>query len=432
MSTTPGFRKRMLYIGVPLLVLIGISYLLLGSSASTGQYTFAKVTRGSIESTISSSGTLAPVTQVEVGTQVSGIIDRVMVDFNDHVRKGQILAVLDTLLLHVAVTDAESGLKKAEAQLEEAQANFRRSSDLFKREMISESDFLTTKVALKTAEAGMESARSARDRARQNMRYAIIRAPIDGTVTSRNVEAGQTVAASFSTPTLFTIAEDLSKMQILALVDESDIGQIKDGQDVRFDVQAYPNKKFSGAVKQIRLQPTTVSNVVNYTVVIEAANPDHLLLPGMTATVDFIVEHKSDVLLVPNTALRFQPSEKEMEQIRKKMQERFAALPDSLKNGFRGRRNLDGQGRQGQQEFGGQGGGGRYGGANIRNVFILDPRGNLAMVRVVTGTTDGINTEIVRSRDLEEGTSIIVGSAETASNAGSTAQQQPRFGPRGF
>jgi HlyD family secretion protein len=424
MNTKPGLRKRVLYLGILAVVLIGVSYLLLGSSASTSQYLFATVTRGNIESTISSTGTLTPVTQVEVGTQVSGIIDRVLVDFNDHVRKGQVLAVLDTLLLHVAVTDAESGLKKAEAQLEEAQANFKRSNDLYKREMISESDFLTTKVALKTAEAEMESARSSRDRARQNMKYAIIRAPIDGTVTSRNVEAGQTVAASFSTPTLFMIAEDLSKMQILALVDESDIGQIRDGQDVKFDVQAYPDKKFSGKVKQIRLQPTTVSNVVNYTVVVEAANPDHLLLPGMTATVDFVVAHKSDVLLVPNTALRFQPSDKEMEQIRKHMQERLAALPDSVKSEFRGRRNAGGQGgeRNGRN------------GANVRNVFYLDAQGNPVMARAVTGMTDGTNTEIVRSRGLEEGTSIIVGTAETASN-GTTAptnQRQPGFGPRGF
>jgi HlyD family secretion protein len=422
-------KKRALTLGLVLVVLIAIAVVLFGSSSlgQKDQYQFAEITKGTLESTISSTGTLVPVTQVEVGTQVSGIIDRVLADFNDQVKKGQVLAVLDTVLLRVAVNDAESGVKKAAAQLEEAQENYKRSKDLYDRQMLSQADLLTTKVALRTAEATLGSAQASLDRARQNFRYAIIRSPIDGTVTARNVEAGQTVAASFSTPTLFTIAEDLSKMEILALVDESDIGQIRQGQQVRFDVQSYPGKKFTGTVKQIRLQPTTVSNVVNYTVVISAGNPERLLLPGMTATIDFVVDRKSDVLLVPNAAFRFQPSEAEVEQASKRMREQMNALPDSVRNAMRGRRGMGG-GQNGEIAS-------QRSSSNIRTVWYLDDKGHLAMARVVAGMTDGTNTEIVRSRNLKEGSKVITGTlqaTETASRSGGSQPQPPRFGPRGF
>ena len=229
-------------------------------------YTFVSVLNGSVESTISSSGTLNPVTEITVGTQVSGTIEKVFVDFNDRVRKGQIIAVLDSALLRMSVSVAEADCLKASAQLEEAQFNFQRGSDLSSKSLISASDFQTVKTALKTAQAGSMNARTALQRAVKNLNYSIIRSPITGTVTSRNIEAGQTVAASFATPTLFTIAQDLSKMEITAAVDESDIGQIRIGQSVRFNVQAYPAQTFVGQVKQVRLKPTTASNVVNYTV----------------------------------------------------------------------------------------------------------------------------------------------------------------------
>jgi HlyD family secretion protein len=422
-------RKRALYVGLGLAVIIVIAVVLFESSRLTqkDQYQFAEITKGTLESTISSTGTLVPVTQVEVGTQVSGIIDRVLVDFNDQVKKGQVLAVLDTVLLRVAVNDAESGVKKAAAQLEEAQENYKRSKDLYDRQMLSQADLLTVKVALRTAEATLGSAQASLDRARQNFRYAIIRSPIDGTVTARTVEAGQTVAASFSTPTLFTIAEDLSKMEILALVDESDIGQIRQGQEVRFDVQAYAGKKFTGTVKQIRLQPTTVSNVVNYTVVIEASNPEHLLLPGMTATIDFVVDRKSDVLLLPNAAFRFQPGEAEVERATQRMRDQMASLPDSVRNGMRARRGSRGE----------QGGdmSAQRSSSDIRTVWYLDDRGLLATARVVTGMTDGTNTEIVRARNLKEGSKVITGTVqagETASRNVGSPSRPPTFGPRGF
>ena len=200
-----------------------------GNSRNPSTYTFVTISKGNIESIISSSGTLNPVTEVMVGTQVSGTIDKVFADFNDKVRKGQIIAVLDPALLQMSVDNARADSLKAAAQWEEAQMNHKRSAQLFAKGMISESEYQMVKTALKTSEAGYLNACTARQRAVQSLHYSIIRAPIDGTVTARSVEAGQTVTANFATPTLFTIAQDLSKMEITASVDENDIGQIKAG-----------------------------------------------------------------------------------------------------------------------------------------------------------------------------------------------------------
>ena len=304
------FKQHKFITGIIVVALGALAYFIYSYNREIVEnYTFVSITKGSLESTISSSGTVNPVTEITVGTQVSGTIEKVFVDFNDKVRKGQIIAVLDSSLLRMSVTVAEADRLKANALLEEAQFNYKRSNDLASKDLLAESDFQTVKTALKTAQAGSMNAGAALQRAVKNLNYSIIRSPITGTVTSRNIEAGQTVAASFTTPTLFTIAEDLSKMEITAAVDESDIGQIKIGQSVRFSVQAYPAMTFVGVVKQVRLKPTTASNVVNYTVVISAANADALLLPGMTATVSFIIEHKTDVLIVANAALRFQPTD---------------------------------------------------------------------------------------------------------------------------
>ncbi|MGA9364508.1 MAG: efflux RND transporter periplasmic adaptor subunit [Bacteroidota bacterium] len=403
-------KSRILIIGISLIALIAASYLLFGSTSNrASQYTFVTITKGDLESTISSTGTLSPVTQVEVGTQVSGRIDKVLIDFNDKVKKGQVIAVLDTSLLRSAVTDAQSGFLRSEAQLEEAQTNYRRSSELLKKGMLSESEFQTVKTTLKTAQASLISAQAALDRAQQNLKYAIIRSPIDGTVTARNVEAGQTVAASFSTPTLFTIAQDLSKMEIKALVDESDIGQIKEGQSVRFTVQAYPEKKFEGKAKQVRVQPMTVSNVVNYTVVISAENRDNLLLPGMTATVDFVIEHKTDALMVSNAALRFQPTEKELAEAQKAMRFlRPPAPPDSLKISMQPPAAPSGT----TSEW--------------KVLWYYDNDSKLVAAPVQVGITDGTNTEILGNH-FSVGMKVISGS-ESATNI-RTPSRSPNSGP---
>ena len=278
------------------------------AEAETSRYDFVEIERGDLESLVSATGTLAALESVEVGTQVSGTIARVLVDYNDRVKKGQLLAVIDPDLLDAAVRDAQAGLSRARAQLEQAEAESAQNEPLFAQGLISKHDILPVRTAVTTAKAAVVSAEATLDRARRNRAYAQIYSPIDGVVIARQVETGQTVAASFSTPTLFTIARDLGKMQILAQVDESDIGQIRVGQSVRFTVPAFPDKTFTGSVREVRLQSQTVQNVVSYTVVVDAANPDGSLLPGMTATADFVVQEVHDALKVANAALRLRPT----------------------------------------------------------------------------------------------------------------------------
>ncbi len=418
-------KKKLFWGAGSIIVLFIVVKLIYGAIAGNADvsYRSTEVTRGNLESTISSSGTLSPVTTVEVGTQVSGTIAHIYADFNDQVKQGQLLAVLDTVLLKAQVLDAQANLEKTEAQLEEAQNDYNRNKPLFDKGMISEAEFIPFSTALKTQKANIKSSKASLERAERNMKYAVIRAPISGTITLRNVEAGQTVAASFSTPTLFKIAEDLSQMEILADVDEGDIGQIKDGQSVRFTVQAYPEKTFTGIVKQIRLEPKTESNVVTYTVVVQAANPEKILLPGMTATIDFITSEKHDVLLIPNAALRFQPDEKTIAAFRERRQKESAALPDSVKE--KRRAFMANRGSGGGQSHG-NGTSGFQRPKDVGQVWYLDQNGKLAMDMVRTGMTDGTHTEIVRSRNLQEGIKVITG-LETGSTTKSTQTQERGF-----
>src|SRR5688572_25123904 len=268
-------------------------------------YRFATVTRGNLESTVSATGALSAVTTVQVGTQVSGQLAQIYVDFNDRVKKGQLLARIDPTLQQQAVLDAQAGLVRAQADLERSRAEYERNKTLFDQKVLTATEFNTAQYNYTVAQASVKSAQVALDRARKNLSYTEIYAPIDGVVVERNVDVGQTVAASLSAPQLFLIANDLSQMQILASVDESDIGQIHDGQDVRFTVQAYPNQNFTGTVRQVRLQSATTENVVNYTVVVSVSNPKGTLLPGMTATVEFLTGSATNALIVPNAALRF-------------------------------------------------------------------------------------------------------------------------------
>lgn len=392
---------------IVLVIAAGIIYSSINENGN-GQFEFAEIIQGDLESTISSTGTINPVGKVEVGTQVSGIIDHLYVDFNDLVKKGQLLAVLDTLNLKAAFLSAQAGLERAEAQLESAQDDYDRNLEMFKENLISEADFLPFKVNLKTQKANLKSTQADLQRARQNLKYAYIRSPIKGTVIQRNVEAGQTVAASLQAPTLFIIAENLSKMEIHAQVDESDIGQIKEGMAVRFDVQAYPDKKFNGTVRQIRMQPEIISNVVNYTVVIDATNEDNLLLPGMTATVDFIIQQRKDVLLVPNTALRFQPSQELQAKFFNNRKKQMESSPDSIRQQRRAEgRNfpmMEGTGNFTQRETP----------KDIGRVWYVDEKDHLAMEIIRTGATDSRMTEIVRGRNIKEGMRVIVGIVQSA------------------
>ena len=303
----PTIKGGLMLCGAVYLVTLAASLIDSPDDSRPPDYQFAEVRRGTLETTVSSTGTLAAVETVEVGTQVSGTIARIDADYNDRVSKGQVLAVLDQALFTAQVNEAEASVAKARAGLAQAEDEFRRNQPLFDKGFLSAQEFLPVRIGVDTARAALAAAEASLARTRTNLAYTVIRSPIDGTVIKRSIEAGQTVAASLNTPTLFLIARDLKQMQIEADIDESDIGQIRVGQAVRFTVQSYPGKTFTGTVSQVRLQPRTISNVVNYTVLVEAANPDGLLLPGMTATLDCVVSRAENVLLAPNAALRFQP-----------------------------------------------------------------------------------------------------------------------------
>ncbi len=324
-----------------------------------GTMQFSEVKRGDIENTVSSTGTLSAVNSVEVGAQVSGIIARLYVDFNSVVEEGQVLAVLDTTIVAAQAFDARAGLLRSRAQLDQAKAEYERNKPLFEDGYLSATEFISIKTSHDAAVASYQSAEAALKRAMKNLEYTTITSPIGGTVIQRNVDAGQTIQASFQAPTLFIIASDMKSMQIEVNVDESDIGLIKEGMRVNFSVQAYPDDTFAGEVRQVRLQPTMLQNVVNYTVVVDASNDGGKLLPGMTATVDFVIEERRDVLLVPNSALQFKPDQAMLDKIMKKFRGEMAARhpegADSLREGPREASASDARGSRG--------GGRRRGGA---------------------------------------------------------------------
>lgn len=422
-------KKKLIAVVIVILVLGGGAWFWgsRGANRTDQEYRFVEVTRGDLENVVTSTGTLSAVGTVDVGTQVSGIIDRVLVDYNDHVKKGQLMAVLDTTVLSTNVRDAQSSVTRSKAQLEQAQSDYTYNQELYQKKLISQQTYIAAKTAAATAKANLQSAMISLERAQLNLKHAYIKSPIDGTVIQRNVEPGQTVAASFSTPTLFLIAEDLANMEIHALVDESDIGQIHNGQQVRFTVQAYPEKTYSGAVRQIWLQPSTVQNVVHYTVVISARNDDGTLLPGMTATTDFLVDSRKDVLLVPNAALRVQPTPEMLADLQKEREQRMNSLPDSVRQQFQQRAAARANG--GSRAFG-AGNGQRQVPDDMGRLWYLDSSGKLQATMVRTGVTDGIKTEIVQGRNLEPGMQVISGMA-TADVA--TGNQDNRFrGRRGL
>lgn len=411
-------KRIVIIVAVIVVALVAVRALLArngGTADTVGPYEFTQIERGDLENVVSATGTLSPVGTVEVGTQVSGTVDYVLVDYNEHVAKGQVLAVLDTTLLAASLRDARANVLHAEAQNSKAQNDLRRAQDLFEKGLVSESDMEDARTNAMSARASYVSGQAGFERSKANLGYAVIRSPIDGTVIMRSVEAGQTVAASFSTPTLFLIAEDLADMEIHALVDESDIGQIREGQHVRFTVEAYLDEMFDGTVRQIWLQPETIQNVVNYTVVVDAANRDGLLYPGMTATMDFLIDERKDVLLVPNTALRFQPSMAMFAELRAKMEERGIAVSGQRPDGASGAQQAGAAGGA----FGGSGSGGTGSPDNgIARLWYLDEDGRAAVARVRTGATDGLKTEIVEGADVREGMEVIVAVNETDDGEG--------------
>jgi HlyD family secretion protein len=393
-------------------------------------YRFAVIERGDLESAVSATGTLNAVTTVQVGTQVSGKIVSILADFNDPVKKGQLIARIDPTLLEQSVRDAQAGLERAKAQQEQSQVEFDRNRQLFERKVLTEIEFNNAKYALAVARANVKSAQVTLDRARQNLAYTSIYAPIDGVVVERSVDVGQTVAASLSAPQLFLIANDLSQMQILASVDESDIGQIKEGQPVRFTVQAYPNQTFSGVVKKVRLQSKTTENVVNYTVVVGVDNKDNRLLPGMTATAEFLTGSATNVLTVANAAVRFRPTQEMIAEVRAKRAERQGERPGmgaAQAQNNTGPRNGNFAGQAGEFRLR-EGGNGQRRPRDMTMLWYLDENGELAVTRARTGITDGQRTEI-RGPEIKEGMQVIIGVTQTESST-NTNPLQPQ-GPMG-
>lgn len=355
---------------------------------------------------VSANGTLSPVTLVNVGTQVSGTVKKLHVDFNDLVKAGQVLAELDDSLLVAAAGQSEANIASANASLDLARANEARIKSLFAQEYVSRQELDQAVQAKRAAEASLRLARAQNDRDRANLGYSVIRSPVSGVVVDRQIDLGQTVAASFQTPVLFKIAQDLAQMQIYTSFAEADIGNIRVGQAVRFTVDAFPNRSFKGSVKQLRLNPTTTQNVVTYNVVVEVENPDQVLLPGMTAYVSIVVAQKKEVLTVPNAALRFRPASD--------TGKKEAGKEAAARNG-------------GERPAGAESNGAAAGGARGKRrdtgsgtVHVLAD-GQLKPLTVTIGITDNRNTEITGG-ELKAGDRVVLGenlpNAEPASASG--------------
>lgn len=401
---------KKIVIGIALAAVVAFAgYMYFTNDNGVSPYRTAKVEKGEIVDAITATGTINAVSTVSVGSQVSGTIQQIFVDFNSSVRKGQVIALIDPRLLEAAVEQARANVNNAKASLERAQSGvidtertYSRNRELVKDGFVAQADVDSSQTAMeqaaaqkKSAEAALQQVEGALRVARTNLEYATIRSPVDGIVISRNVDVGQTVAASFQTPTLFSIAEDLTKMQVDANVDESDIGRAALGQTVTFTVDAYPEKTFTGEVAQVRNSPIVTQNVVTYNVVVRVDNRELLLKPGMTANVSIEVRKFGDVLKIPNAALRYRPAAK-------------GAEAESA-----GNRPGSGKGK----EAGGQ------------RVYLLGKDGKPAPVRIRSGVTNGTFT-VLAEGDLKEGDLLVTGESQGKKAGGGATP--PGMGMRGF
>jgi len=298
------------WIAAAVLVIIAVAVWLLSGNKKKEEVSFetAKVAPTNIQNSITATGTIEPVTSITVGTQVSGIVSKLYVDYNSVVKKGQVIAELDKTNLTSELNTAKANLASAQSSLNYKSANFRRYATLYKKGLVSADDYENALLAYQQAKDQVAQSRESVRKSETNLGYATITSPIDGVVLSKSVEEGQTVAASFSTPELFTIAKDLTNMQVVADIDEADIGDVKNGERVTFTVDAYPDDTFEGTVKQVRQEATTTNNVVTYQVVISAPNADLKLKPGLTANVTIYTAERQGVMSVPSKALRFTPT----------------------------------------------------------------------------------------------------------------------------
>jgi HlyD family secretion protein len=314
-------KKKILIISAVLIVAVGAILVFKPFSKKEAAVTFetVKAETGNITNTVTATGTIEAITTVEVGTQVSGILQHVYVDFNDNVKQGQLLARLDETSLKAQLEQSQSQVDQAQAQLTFQEATYNRLKVLYDKKLIAQADYDQALYNYQNSKAALTNSKSNLARSKVNLEYATITSPIDGIVLNRAVEEGQTVAASFNTPTLFTIVNDLTQMEVQTSVDETDIGKVSMDQRVEFTVDAYPDLKFEGKVSEVRLQPVTTNNVVTYVVILSAPNPDKKLMPGMTASATIYVEEKANTLILSGKAMRFTPDAEYLKKMMENM-----------------------------------------------------------------------------------------------------------------
>ncbi|HEY9462868.1 MAG TPA: efflux RND transporter periplasmic adaptor subunit [Vicinamibacterales bacterium] len=414
-----GKRLWLSIAAIVIAVAAGIYYYRSDVAAETPTLSTAEVSRGDVIATVEATGTLEAVTTVEVGTQVSGTIKTLGADFNSQVRRGQVIAELDPSLFDTQVAQEratvarlKAEVDRARVQAEDAKVKLGRAQDLAKQELIAKSDLdaavstsNAAEASVKSAEAQLVQAQASLNQAQVNLSHTVIRAPIDGVVIARNVNVGQTVAASMQAPTLFVLAQNLKEMNVKASVDESDIGKIQLHQPVRFRVDAYPNETFTGTVSQVRLQPVVEQNVVSYITMIEVPNADLKLKPGMTAAVTIETGRAEDAIKVPNAALRFRPTAEAFQALgqkppepRQRAQGEFARGTQAGTNARGPQAGTDGQGQRRD----------RNAGNGQRNAVWVLADNNLKRVPVQVGITDGTQTVVMNS-DLTAGTRVVTG-----------------------
>lgn len=419
--------KKKIIITSCIIILIAAVILIIRSSSKKGpEYTFEtiKVQKGNITNTVTATGTIEAITTVKVGTQVSGIIEHVYADFNDNVKQGQVLARLDETALRAQLDQSQANVDQAQAQLTFQEATYNRLKALYEKNLIAQADYDQALFNYQNSRASLSNAKSALDRTKVNLAYATIYSPINGVVLNRAIEEGQTVAASFNTPEMFTIANDLTQMEVQTSVDEADIGKVIKGQRVEFTVDAYPDLKFEGSVSQVRLQPVTTNNVVTYTVILNAPNPDKKLMPGMTASATIYVEEKTNTLILSGKALRFTPDaeyiKKQMSAMTKDSQGQFPDM-GSLPAGV-----TEGSGTTGSFPSDGttQGFPGLQGAPEgMKMVWMKSENGMIKPIPVSLGIDNGTNVEVLSG--LKDGDEAII-----SMSGGATApKRSSSFGP---
>ena len=390
------FKNSIIVLVAAIVVFFGYKYFTTEKKASIAAQT-VKLSKQNVTTSVTATGTVEPVDQVDVGTQVSGIINHIYADYNSPVKKGQLLAELDKTNLQESVNNALAQYNASLNELNYYQQNYNRQNNMYKSGVISKADYEQAAYQVKNSQETVSQRKTALAQARTNLSYANIYAPIDGIILSREVEEGQTVAASMTTPTLFTIAKDITKMQVEANVDEADIGGVEVGQRVSFTVDAYPQEEFSGRVRQVRLSATTESNVVTYTVIIDADNPEQKLKPGLTATITIFTQELKDIDTVPASAIAFSPDTETLQKYYQQNQIK-AKIPEI-----------------------------RTGKNKEKYIWIKNNDGSLSQKQITIGINDGINIQVISGLS---GNEQIVTSLEEQTEAVASSSEDGPFMPK--